>query len=217
MRLEARLGVKLLHRTTRRVSLTREGEAYLASCLQAIRVLEDTESSFASEKQSPSGRVRIDLPSAFGRRHVLPILLDLAGSHPQLDLSVTFNERKVDLVQANIDLVVRIGALEDQADSHGNVTRGAADLAGCSGVLAITDGPRISAVGLSDVCIIVAGGEVLVKAQVPLSELTDYAAELKGATAGRGRYDLEFSHYEPVPPQVQKQLVESWRPHHDED
>jgi elongation factor G len=61
------------------------------------------------------------------------------------------------------------------------------------------------------------GGEVLVKAQVPLSELTDYAAELKGATAGRGRYDLEFSHYEPVPPQVQKQLAESWRPRHDED
>ncbi|MCL9982450.1 MAG: mannose-1-phosphate guanylyltransferase [Erythrobacter sp.] len=53
-------------------------------------------------------------------------------------------------------------ALEDQADPHGNVTRGAADLAGCSGVLAITDGPRISAVGLADVCIIVAGGEVLV-------------------------------------------------------
>ncbi|CAM3883171.1 LysR family transcriptional regulator [Aeromonas bestiarum] len=116
VRLEGRLGVKLLHRTTRRVSLTREGEAYLVSCLQAIRVLEATEQSFASGQQSPSGRVRIDLPAAFGRRHVLPILLELAGSHPQLDLSVTFNERKVDLIEANIDLVVRIGALEDQAD-----------------------------------------------------------------------------------------------------
>ncbi|MCE9846527.1 LysR family transcriptional regulator [Aeromonas allosaccharophila] len=116
VRLEARLGVKLLHRTTRRVSLTLEGEAYLASCLQAIQVLEETEQSFASGKQSPSGRVRIDLPAAFGRRHVLPILLELAGKHPQLDLSVSFNERKVDLIEANIDLVVRIGALEDQAD-----------------------------------------------------------------------------------------------------
>ncbi len=116
VRLEARLGVKLLHRTTRRVSLTLEGEAYLASCLQAIQVLEETEHSFASGKQSPSGRVRIDLPAAFGRRHVLPILLELAGKHPQLDLSVSFNERKVDLIEANIDLVVRIGALEDQAD-----------------------------------------------------------------------------------------------------
>ena len=58
---------------------------------------------------------------------------------------------------------------------------------------------------------------MVVKAQVPLSELTDYATELKGATAGRGRYELEFSHYEPVPPQVQKQLVESFRPRHDDD
>ncbi len=60
-------------------------------------------------------------------------------------------------------------------------------------------------------------GEVLVKAQVPLSELRDYAAELKGATAGRGRYELEFSHYEPVPPPVQKQLMEAFKPRHDED
>ena len=61
------------------------------------------------------------------------------------------------------------------------------------------------------------GGEIVVKAQVPLSELTDYAAELKGATAGRGRYDLEFSHYEPVPGNVQKQLMEAYKPRHEED
>ena len=60
-------------------------------------------------------------------------------------------------------------------------------------------------------------GEVLIKAQVPLSELKDYATELKGATAGRGRYDLEFSHYEPVPALVQKQLMEAYKPRHDEE
>jgi elongation factor G len=60
-------------------------------------------------------------------------------------------------------------------------------------------------------------GEIVIKAQVPLSELTDYAAELKGTTAGRGRYDLEFSHYEPVPGNVQKQLMEAWKPHVEED
>ena len=47
--------------------------------------------------------------------------------------------------------------------------------------------------------------------------LREYAAELKGATAGRGRYELEFSHYEPVPPPVQKQLIEAYKPRHDED
>jgi len=61
------------------------------------------------------------------------------------------------------------------------------------------------------------GGEIVVKAQVPLSELDGYAAELKSVTAGRGRYALDFSHYEPVPAQVQQKLVESWKPRHEED
>ncbi len=63
----------------------------------------------------------------------------------------------------------------------------------------------------------VRGGEIVVKAQVPLSELDSYAAELKSVTAGRGRYSLDFSHYEPVPSQVQKKLVDAYKPHHDED
>jgi elongation factor G len=61
------------------------------------------------------------------------------------------------------------------------------------------------------------GGEIVVRAQVPLSELEGYAAELKSATAGRGRYALDFSHYEPVPAQVQQRLAEAWKPRHDED
>jgi elongation factor G len=61
------------------------------------------------------------------------------------------------------------------------------------------------------------GGEIVVKAQVPLSELEGYAAELKSVTAGRGRYSLDFSHYEPVPPQVQQNLVEAYKPRHDEE
>ena len=60
-------------------------------------------------------------------------------------------------------------------------------------------------------------GEIVVKAQVPLSELEGYAAELKSVTAGRGRYSLDFSHYEPVPPQVQQKLVAAYQPRHDED
>jgi elongation factor G len=61
------------------------------------------------------------------------------------------------------------------------------------------------------------GGEIVVKAQVPLAEIGDYSNELKAITAGRGRYSIEFSHYEAVPPQVQKQLVEAYRPRHEED
>jgi len=61
------------------------------------------------------------------------------------------------------------------------------------------------------------GGELVVKAQVPLAEVGEYASELKAITAGRGRYSIEFSHYEPVPPNVQKQLAEAYRPHAEED
>jgi elongation factor G len=63
----------------------------------------------------------------------------------------------------------------------------------------------------------VRGGEIVVNAQVPLSELEGYAAELKSITAGRGRYALDFSHYEPVPPQVQQRLVDAYKPGHEED
>jgi elongation factor G len=61
------------------------------------------------------------------------------------------------------------------------------------------------------------GGEMIIKAQVPLAELGDYPNELKAATAGQGRYTIEFSHYEPVPPVTQKQLTEAYRPRHEED
>ena len=60
-------------------------------------------------------------------------------------------------------------------------------------------------------------GDIVVKAQVPLSELEGYAAELKSVTAGRGRYSLDFSHYEPVPAQVQQKLVEAYKPRHDDE
>jgi len=61
------------------------------------------------------------------------------------------------------------------------------------------------------------GGELLIKAQAPLAELTDYSTELKSMTGGRGRYSLDLSHYEPVPPPVQKQLSDGWRPHAEDD
>ena len=61
------------------------------------------------------------------------------------------------------------------------------------------------------------GGEIIIKAQVPLAEVTDYQTELKSMTGGRGRYAIEFSHYEPVPPQVQKQLVDAYKPRVEED
>jgi DNA-binding transcriptional LysR family regulator len=110
-RLELRTRLKLFHRTTRRVTLTPEGEAYLATCLQVIEELDAAESGLAPKDREPQGRVRIELPAAFGRRHVLPALLNMAKHFPKLDLSISFSERTIDLVQEGFDLAVRIGRL----------------------------------------------------------------------------------------------------------
>lgn len=115
-RLEERLGTKLLHRTTRRLTLTQEGATYYAVCLQILDDLGEAENGMASGQQSPAGRLRVDLPAYFGRRHVLPVLVGLIEQYPRIDLSVTFTERKVDLVDEGIDLAVRIGELENDAD-----------------------------------------------------------------------------------------------------
>ena len=115
-RLEARLGVQLLHRTTRRIDLTNEGEAYLLSCRRIMEELDQTESFLATGHREPIGRLRIDLPTTFGRRHIVPPLLALAARYDRLDLSFTLRDRAVDMVGEGIDLAVRIGTLGDYPD-----------------------------------------------------------------------------------------------------
>ncbi|EEY78242.1 LysR substrate binding domain protein [Acinetobacter calcoaceticus RUH2202] len=115
-KLEKRLGVQLLHRTTRRIFLTPEGEAWLVSCRRILEELDQIETLLSTENSYPTGRIRVDLPTTFGRRYIFPILLDLAQQYPQLDLSVTFQDRAVDMISEGVDLVVRIGDLEDSTD-----------------------------------------------------------------------------------------------------
>ena len=112
-RLEERLGTRLFYRTTRSLSLTPDGEAYLASCAVALDELAAAEAALTARNQPMSGRLRIDLPAAFGRRIVLPVLLDIAATHPALRLQLSFTDRLVDPIEDGIDLVVRFGALQD--------------------------------------------------------------------------------------------------------
>ncbi|MGL5601917.1 MAG: LysR family transcriptional regulator [Silvania sp.] len=119
-RLEERLGLKLFQRSTRRLSLTPDGERFLTSCQSAIDILEQAEAELTSHLYQPSGRLRVDLPAAFGRQRILPILLQITRRYPDLALTVTFSERLVDLIEEGIDLVIRIGEL---ADSSGLVAR----------------------------------------------------------------------------------------------
>lgn len=110
------MGVQLLHRTTRRIDLTNEGEAYLLSCRRIMEELDQAESFLATGHREPIGRLRIDLPTTFGRRHIVPALLDLAALHERLDLSFTLRDQPVDMVSEGIDMAVRIGTLGDYPD-----------------------------------------------------------------------------------------------------
>ncbi|MBM6550056.1 LysR family transcriptional regulator [Marinomonas ostreistagni] len=114
-RLEERLGLTLFHRTTRSLSLTPDGERYLASCQNALEILEHAEQELTSHIAKPAGRLRVDLPAAFGRQKILPILLEITQQYPELELTLSFSERFVDLIEEGIDLVVRIGELEDSS------------------------------------------------------------------------------------------------------
>lgn len=114
-RLEERLGLTLFHRTTRSLSLTPDGERYLASCQSALEILEHAEQELTSHIAKPAGRLRVDLPAAFGRQKILPILLDITKRFPELELTLSFSERFVDLIEEGIDLVVRIGELDDSS------------------------------------------------------------------------------------------------------
>lgn len=109
--LEARLGVRLLQRTTRQVSPTLDGEAYHRRCLALIADLEDAEGAFAGTK--PKGLLRVDVHGTLARHFVLPRLPEFLDTYPELELSLTEGDRLVDLVREGIDCVLRVGALQD--------------------------------------------------------------------------------------------------------
>ena len=112
-RLEGRLNVRLFNRTTRKLSLTNDGHSFYQSCVRAMSELEIAESALASRRQSPSGRLRIDLPVVFGHQCIMPILLEISDRYPELNFDVSFNNRRVDLIEEGIDIIIRIGHLED--------------------------------------------------------------------------------------------------------
>lgn len=114
-RMEQRLGVTLINRTTRRLSLTAEGKSFHESCLKALGEIDAAQALLASRRRVPSGRLRVDLPLSFGRRVVAPILLELGERHPELQLEISFNDRRIDLIEEGVDLTIRMGDLGDSA------------------------------------------------------------------------------------------------------
>src|SRR5258708_10260312 len=109
--LEARLGVRLLRRTTRHVSPTLDGEAYYRRCLALIADLEDAEAAFGGAK--PKGLLRVDVHGTLARHFVLPCLPDFLSEYPEIELYMSERDRLVDLVREGVDCVLRVGDLQD--------------------------------------------------------------------------------------------------------
>jgi len=113
--LEAFLGTRLMHRTTRRLSLTPDGAAYYERCVRILADVEETEASFQSGNKRPHGKLRIDMPGSIGRLLVIPSLCEFHTRYPDIDLQLGLTDRPVDLLQEGVDCVVRVGALQDSS------------------------------------------------------------------------------------------------------
>ncbi|NIC26404.1 LysR family transcriptional regulator [Serratia plymuthica] len=111
--LEKYLQVRLLNRTTRRVSLTSEGLQYLVQCREILSLIELSESSLSDSVRRPQGRLRVDMPGGIAHFIVMPNLKDFYRLYPDIYLMIGVSDRQVDLVQEGVDCVIRTGELTD--------------------------------------------------------------------------------------------------------
>jgi LysR family transcriptional regulator, regulator for bpeEF and oprC len=114
-RLEDQIGTPLLLRTTRRVSLTEDGAAFFERCRQALAAIDEAEQVLKRAQIRPSGTLRIDVPIAFGRLKLVPLLGAFQDEYPDVRLRITFTDRYIDLIEEGVDVAVRFGALQDSS------------------------------------------------------------------------------------------------------
>lgn len=113
--LEEDLGVRLLHRTTRRLSLTEAGERYLQHARPALLEAQAAEDAVSQLQAKPRGRLRINAPMSFGRLHVAPAIPAFLECYPEIEVHMTMDDRVVDLVSGGFDVAIRIGSLPDSS------------------------------------------------------------------------------------------------------
>ena len=112
-RLEARTGTQLFHRTTRSQSLTETGAVFYQRCVRVLEELDAAEEALQQGRDEAVGKMRISMPVELGRRVLGPVLFDLARRHPRLQLTLSYADRRADLVEEGFDLAIRSGALTD--------------------------------------------------------------------------------------------------------
>jgi DNA-binding transcriptional LysR family regulator len=112
-RLEDRLGVRLLHRTTRKLSLTELGHLYYQRCKQVIAELDEIEQAVSEYQQRATGLLKISSPNLLGELHVVPAIADFLAAHPSVGIELNFYSRKVDLIEDGYDVAIQVGARTD--------------------------------------------------------------------------------------------------------
>src|SRR5688572_16279747 len=113
--LEARLGVRLLNRTTRKLALTDEGANYHEACARILAEIEEADAAAAARTVEPEGALKVALPASFGHLHIAPLVPRFAERYPKVRLALSLSDRTVNLVEEGFDLAIRIGELEDSA------------------------------------------------------------------------------------------------------
>lgn len=111
--LEDRVGARLLHRTTRKVSPTQDGTAFYERCLRVIADVEETETLFRRDVAKPAGRLRVDVPGRIGRLIIAPALPAFLEQYPDIELSLGVTDRAINLIEESADCVLRVGPLSD--------------------------------------------------------------------------------------------------------
>lgn len=114
--LEAHLGVKLMARSTRRLSLTSAGTAYLEKCRVILNLVEAAETDVAEERLTPRGNIRMSLPLSFGLKRLAPLLLEFSQRYPEVALDMDYSDRRVKLIEEGLDLSIRITRKLDGGD-----------------------------------------------------------------------------------------------------
>jgi DNA-binding transcriptional LysR family regulator len=113
--LEAHLGTRLLTRGSRRLALTEAGRGYVEAARRILEQVDEAERAAAGEYAAPRGELAVSAPIAFGRLHVLPVVLDFLKAYPEVDVRLSLSDRIVHLLEDHIDVAVRIGALADSS------------------------------------------------------------------------------------------------------
>ena len=113
--LESHLRTRLLHRSTRQLSLTEAGQSYVAACRRILDEVGEAERAASGEYATPKGELVITAPFVFGRQHVLPVVADFLKTYPEIDVRMVLTDRKMNLLEEHVDVAVRIAELPDSS------------------------------------------------------------------------------------------------------